>query len=85
MAGEALKHFAFIVPEDVSIEEEKKDAEGNADGTISVPTMKVQGQIATLLCFLCRRACWEGSEGAGELQNLNIKGFSNGAMTWSCI
>uniref|UniRef100_A0A7M4E0J9 HYDIN axonemal central pair apparatus protein n=1 Tax=Crocodylus porosus TaxID=8502 RepID=A0A7M4E0J9_CROPO len=47
VAGEAVKHFAFIVPEDVSIEEEKKDAENNADATISVPTMKVQEEQAT--------------------------------------
>ncbi|XP_059569698.1 hydrocephalus-inducing protein homolog [Alligator mississippiensis] len=47
VAGEALKHFAFIVPEDVSIEEEKKDAEGNADGTISVPTMKEEQATPT--------------------------------------
>ncbi|CAM5150043.1 unnamed protein product [Eretmochelys imbricata] len=40
VAGEALKHFTFIVPEDMNMDEEKKDAEGSADASVAVPVVK---------------------------------------------
>uniref|UniRef100_A0A8C8S7Z5 HYDIN n=1 Tax=Pelusios castaneus TaxID=367368 RepID=A0A8C8S7Z5_9SAUR len=35
IAGDALKHFTFIVPEDTNTDEEKKGAEGSADATVA--------------------------------------------------
>lgn len=42
-AGEALKHFIFVVPEGATAEEEKKDTE-SLMGAPVVPTVKVPGQ-----------------------------------------
>uniref|UniRef100_A0A8C3T1C3 HYDIN axonemal central pair apparatus protein n=1 Tax=Chelydra serpentina TaxID=8475 RepID=A0A8C3T1C3_CHESE len=36
VAGETLKHFTFVVPEDTNMDEEKKDAEGSADLFLTV-------------------------------------------------
>lgn len=41
-AGEALKHFVFVVPEGATAEDEKKDTEILLDVPI-MPTLKVQG------------------------------------------
>ncbi|NXW03107.1 HYDIN protein, partial [Fregetta grallaria] len=42
-AGEALKHFIFVVPEDASAEDEKKDTKSLVDVPV-IPTVKVPGQ-----------------------------------------
>ncbi|XP_074864560.1 hydrocephalus-inducing protein homolog isoform X2 [Carettochelys insculpta] len=40
VAGGALKHFTFVVPEETNMDEEKKDAEGSADASVAVPAVK---------------------------------------------
>ena len=42
-AGEALKHFVFVVPEGATVEEEKKDTESLVDAP-AMPAVKVPGQ-----------------------------------------
>lgn len=42
-AGEALKHFVFVVPEGATAEEEKKDTDSLVDAPV-VSTVKVPGQ-----------------------------------------
>lgn len=42
-AGEALKHFAFVVPEGATAEDEKKDTESLVDAPV-VSAVKVPGQ-----------------------------------------
>lgn len=41
VTGEALKHFTFIMAEDPTVEDEKKDAEGTLEVLVTVPTLKV--------------------------------------------
>ncbi|NWH50429.1 HYDIN protein, partial [Fregata magnificens] len=45
-AGEALKHFVFVVPEGATAEEEKKDTENLVDAPV-VPAVKVSEQQVT--------------------------------------
>uniref|UniRef100_A0A8D0GGN3 HYDIN protein n=1 Tax=Sphenodon punctatus TaxID=8508 RepID=A0A8D0GGN3_SPHPU len=45
--GEALKHFTFIVPEDSNLEDEKKDAESNAETGLTVPVVKEEQTTPT--------------------------------------
>ncbi|NXT87516.1 HYDIN protein, partial [Anhinga rufa] len=45
-AGEALKHFIFVVPEGAAAEEEKKEAESLVDAPV-VPTVKTSEQQVT--------------------------------------
>nr|XP_025038877.1 hydrocephalus-inducing protein-like [Pelodiscus sinensis] len=40
VAGEALKHFTFVVPEDTNMDEEKKGAEGSAEAAVAVLVAK---------------------------------------------
>ncbi|NXX62461.1 HYDIN protein, partial [Scopus umbretta] len=45
-AGEALKHFVFVVPEGAAAEDEKKDTESHTDALI-VPAVKMSEQQVT--------------------------------------
>lgn len=56
-AGEALKHFIFVVPEVATAEEEKTDTESLQDVPV-VPTTKVPGQGPG----------WVGLWGAGGME-----------------
>uniref|UniRef100_A0A670KA82 HYDIN axonemal central pair apparatus protein n=1 Tax=Podarcis muralis TaxID=64176 RepID=A0A670KA82_PODMU len=45
--GEALKHFTFLLPEDPSLEEDKKETESNLETPVNLPTVKEEQTTPT--------------------------------------
>ncbi|NXK55437.1 HYDIN protein, partial [Chauna torquata] len=62
-AGEALKHFVFVVPEGAMVEEEKKEAESLVDAPI-MPAMKTWEEQVTPTRGRSRKEKAEGSREA---------------------
>ncbi|XP_042653703.1 LOW QUALITY PROTEIN: hydrocephalus-inducing protein homolog [Tyto alba] len=64
-AGEALKHFIFVVPEGATAKEEKKDTESLADASV-VPVMRVLEEQVTPSRGRLRKEKASGSRGAAK-------------------
>ncbi|KAM6300471.1 hydrocephalus-inducing protein homolog [Aegotheles albertisi] len=71
-AGEALRHFVFVVPEGATEEDEKKDMENVVDAPV-VPTVKISEEPVTPARSRSRKEKAPGSREASRVKRSSIR------------